>query len=688
MNPKNVLHALLTVVAVLAVGFAGHLLLTTKAANAQPPFTTVITIDSTEDLEAGSSTYTCGLEIGTGGALGRPAPDGKCTLRRALFEASQRSQADRPIGIRFNIPITDPGYSPEVSGTWVISVTAALPPLDTPSIADRNGQVTIDGNTQPNSRSDGPPIIIDTSDFSLEIESSRNVIRNLGFKNGGAILVKSFAPTTTIESIWMGLSDDGQSVQFRTPGQFNRMAFGSIFLASDGNIVRNSVLTGAFARAVDINSSDNNLIENNRIGTRADGTVPMVDPAIRCKIVIEDPDDPFEFYYDENDWYGGWGISVSGSGNIIRNNHLVGMNNVRSGNDTPAMALEVFGNNHQIISNTIGIDKDGYELGVCGQAIKVSGYEQDVLDNLIVGASRFNPDDPNTAAILVSDTSPQFDRITVMRNIVRDGILPSTEDYYEFGPGLPEALRLFRSARITEMSGTTVRGANGVDIIGNTHECPNCLIDLYLDDDDAQNEALEWLGQTQADVNGNFVFTLTQPLSSTQGLHTISTSTEDDVIVDYSAGMSAEASKLFLPMQSVNIAGPAEAMIGTDVIFTVTVDSPNATAPFTYTYSATDSAEQVFTSQSSGILLTYRWPVVGTKTINVTVTNELGSVTGSRSLFVGDGTVTPSPTPSVTPTGSITPTPDGTTTPTPTVTPTPGSLGEDASKVYIPLVNR
>ncbi|MCB0126145.1 MAG: hypothetical protein KDE58_28000, partial [Caldilineaceae bacterium] len=179
-------------------------------------------------------------------------------------------------------------------------------------------------------------------------------------------------------------------------------------------------------------------------------------------------------------------ISVGGSNNIIRNNHLVGMNNVRSANDTPAMALEIFGNNQQIISNTIGIDANGYELGVCGQAIKVSGHDIDVLDNTIVGASRFNPDDPNTAAILVSDTSPQFDRITVMRNLVRDGILPSTKDYYEFGPGLPEALRLFRSARITQMDGVTVRGGNGVDVIGNAHPCPNCLIDLYLDDDDAQ----------------------------------------------------------------------------------------------------------------------------------------------------------------------------------------------------------
>ncbi len=684
MKRRNLLQAIIPMIVVLAFGAVAHVLLRAGTANAQPPFTTIITVDATADLEADRSTYTCGYTIGSG-ALGRPAPDGKCTLRRALFEASERPQSDRPIAIQFNIPMTDSGHSPAVAGTWVISVTAALPALATDSIANRNGQVTIDGSTQPGGRGDGPPIIIDTSDFSLELESSRNVIRHLAFKNGGAILVKSVAPTTTIEHVWMGLSDDGQQLQLRTPGQPNRMAFGGIRLASHGNVIRNSVLTGAFARAVDIDGGDNNLIEDNWIGTRADGTVPAVDPAIRCKVVIENPDDPFAFYYDPNDWYGGWGISVGGSGNVIRNNYLVGMNNVRSANDTPAMAVEIFGNNHQIISNTIGVDVNGYELGVCGQGIKVSGYATDILDNLIVGASRFNPDDPNTSAILASDTSPQFDRITVRRNIVRDGILPSTEDFYEFGPGLPTALRLYRSGRITKMDGVQIEGTNGVDIIGNTHHCPNCIIDLYLDDDDARNEALAWLGSTQADGNGDFAFTLDSPLTANQGLHTISTSTEDDVIVDYSAGMSAEASKLYLPMRSVQIDGPEQAPVGSDVTFTVTVDSPNATAPFTYTYSATDGTRQVYASQNSAILLTYKWPLSGTKTLSITVQNELNSVSTTRDVQIGNVATIPTPTPTPTPMLTPSPTPDGTTTPVPT--PTPGSLG-DGHAIYLPLVTK
>ncbi|MEZ4675054.1 MAG: hypothetical protein R2932_12505 [Caldilineaceae bacterium] len=231
MKHKRHAQALLMIVAALMMGLIGHWLLRSETVHAQPPFTTVITVDATADLEADRTTYTCGLEIGFGGALGRPAPDGKCTLRRAIYDASNRPSTDLPIAIHFNIPITDSGYSPLVTGTWVVSVTKALPLLS-------GSQITIDGSSQPGGRSDGPPIIIDTSDFSLEIPGLRNVVRNLALKNGGAILVGRDAISTTIENIWMGLNDDGQSVQFRTPSQYNRMAFGGIRLASSGNIVR------------------------------------------------------------------------------------------------------------------------------------------------------------------------------------------------------------------------------------------------------------------------------------------------------------------------------------------------------------------------------------------------------------------------------------------------------------------
>ncbi len=715
--------ALLVAALLVAAQAMAHIAQAAPAA--QPPVTT-ITVDTTADLNPDSSRFTCNFTIGSG-ALTKAADDGKCTLRRAINEASTRPSTDRPILIEFNIPLSDTGYltdtdsladTPYVAGTWLISVAESLPALSRENTLELNGEVTIDGSTQPGGRSDGPPIIIDTDDFGLEIESTDNVIRSLAFYNGGSIQVKE--DRNVIENIWMGLTTDGNAIKFRTPGQFNRMAFGGILLRSNGNAVRDSVLSGAFGRAVSVDGGDNNVIENNRIGTRSDGTIPFVDPAIRCVIEIENPDDPFAFYYNPDDWYGGWGIQTGGTGTIVRNNLLAGMNNVRSANDTPPMALEVFGNNQQIISNTIGVDAVGYGLGVCGQAIKFSGYEHDVLDNVIVGASPFNPDDPNRSALLANDTSPLFDRITVRRNIVRDGETESTQDLYEFGPGLPEALRLYRSARITDIEGPVISGGNGIDIIGGEHPCPFCEIDIYLDDDDERNEALEYLGTATSDFDGNFTFTLpvsySSGLTETQGLHTISNSTEatlnvsqthpmsDSVVFDYSAGMSFEASKLFLPMRSVEISGTLEGLVGNEYSFLVDVDPSTATSPFIYSYTATDQEPGSLRSQNSQVTLTYRWFTTGTKTISLTVENDLGTMTDMHTIQIVDELgATPTPTPAVTgtpspmpsgtpstpaPSGTPSPLPSGTPVATPNPTATPGGSFGDEGNIFLPVVTK
>ena len=63
--------------------------------------------------------------------------------------------------------------------------------LDRRFIVDDGGQVTIDGNTQPGGRSDGPKIMVNTNrdnsifGRSLEVRTSNNTIRNLGFIGGG-----------------------------------------------------------------------------------------------------------------------------------------------------------------------------------------------------------------------------------------------------------------------------------------------------------------------------------------------------------------------------------------------------------------------------------------------------------------------------------------------------------------------
>lgn len=572
--------------------------------------TTTIVIDTSEDLDSGNERTTCTY---TQGAIFEAADDG-CTFRRALLEAANRPPEDRPIAIEFNLSNEDPNKDLEVSGTWTLPIADTLPALATQSILDITGDVTIDGSTQPGGRSDGPPIIIDTGDFSLEIESTGNVISNLAFKGGGAIFLKE--DNNTVENIWMGLSDDGASIVFRTPSQLNRMAGGGIFITSDGNTVRNNVISGAFARAVDIGSGgQNNVIQNNLIGTRANGTVPAVPEAAQCLRSLN---------LDPQNWYGGWGIALSGSNNQVIENRIAGLHRIQTENETPPIAIEIFGSDHDIRNNIIGVDSAGSKVGVCGQGIKVSGNGTQIVRNQIVG-SRIGFEDAEETAILASDTSPTFGQITVRENLVEDG----PGEIYAFSAGIPQVLRQFQPARITSIEGQIVSGSNGAG-----SPCPGCLIDLYADDGDDVAEALSYLGQAAADSQGNFNLTLSQQLPAGIGIRTSSTTDSAGVIGSFLAGTTTEFSKLYLPMDAVSITGPLTATVGVTATFSIEVTPLGATAPYTYTAEVTDFGSDSLTSENRTISANYIWISPGTKTISITVRNELGEVSSSREIEI------------------------------------------------------
>jgi hypothetical protein len=651
------LAALVIVGGLIAAAIFGPL---TFARSALAQANTVITVDASPDLESGSLRYTCTY---TQGAIFTPAPDNKCTLRRAINEAAARPQSDRPIVIQFNLPANDPGKDLEVSGTWTLQVDAALPPLKTDTVLNINGQVLIDGGTQPGGRSDGPPIIIDTNDHSLEVESTGNIIRNLAFKGGGVIFLKEDG--NTVENIWMGLSDDGQSIVFRDTSDYKRMAGGGVFISSDNNTVQDNTISGAYAKAIDINSgSDNNLITRNQIGTRADGTVPSVPEAIQCLR---------SFNYDPANWYGGWGIAIAGSNNEVSRNRIAGLHIMQAQNDSPPTAIEIFGADHTVTQNIIGVAKGGDLVGVCGQGIKVSGSGTQIVDNAVVRSrTGFEGNDGKALdmAILASDTSPLFGQITVRGNVVVDG--PGR--VYGFGPGIPDTLKLFEPARITNIDGVTVSGGNG-----ENSPCPNCLIDIYLDDDDETAETLEHLGAATADANGDFTFTLSQPLSAGDGLRTNSTTQSGGVIGNYLAGTTTKTSKLFLPMTDLSIDGPTAGQPGVQHQFQIEVSPAGATTPYTYTVDATDMNTQSLTTENNIVVATYAWVTDGTKTIKVTVANDLGTVTATHQIEIsGSGSGTPTPTPA----------PTGTPGPTPTPSPTSTPSGSSNPSVYLPLVAR
>jgi len=602
---------------------------------------TTIVVDTSADLNPGSNTQTCTY---SSGALFVPAPDG-CTLRRALREAAGRPQSDRPIRIEFNLAPGDPNANLEVAGTWTLPINGAnaLPPLKTDTIININGQVTIDGSTQPGGRALGPKIIIDTGDRSLEVESTNNVIRHLSFKGGGVIFLKE--DNNLVEYVWMGLSDDGQSIAFRTPGQPVRMAGGGIHISSNGNTVRNVTISGAYAKAIDIDGGSNNLIEDNLIGTRSDGTVPTIPVSIQCQRSLS---------IDPANWYGGWGIALSGSNNQIVNNRIAGLHILQSANDTPPIAIEALGNTHEISGNIIGVDKANKEVGVCGQGIKVAGNGTQILDNQIV-RSRAGFEDDEESAILSSDSSPTFGSVTVRGNIVKDG----PGKVYAFGPGIPEVLRVFKPAKVTSINGVTVQGGSG-----DASPCPNCIIDFYLDDGDTVAEALSHLGSVVANGSGNFTFTLPQTLAAGQGIRTMSTSQQSGVIAGKGAGTTTQTSILYtpvVPIASVTIGGPTTGMTNTSYEFTIAVGPANVTLPLNYLISATGYQPQsIANSTALALEGPYSWSTPGVKTIEVRVENAGGVMTRSHQITISA------------PTG-------GTPTPVP-----PSSSG----KIFIPVVSR
>lgn len=163
------------------------------------------------------------------------------------------------------------------------------------------------------------------------------------------------------------------------------------------------------------------------------------------------------------------------------------------------------------------------------------------MDNTITG-SRTGFEDSELAAILASDTSPQFGQITVRRNLIEAG----PGEIYTFGAGIPAVLRQFNPAEITSIDGLEVRGGNGAG-----SPCPGCVIDFYLDDNDTVAEALSYLGSATADSNGNFSFTLAAELAPGTGIRTSSTTPSAGVIGSYGAGTTTEFSPLYEPSNNV-----------------------------------------------------------------------------------------------------------------------------------------
>jgi hypothetical protein len=541
--------------------------------------------------------YATTLTVNTTADSSHSPPSG--SLRWAINQVEGLTPAQRPALIAFDIPTSDTGY--EAEGYWVIALASDLPSVE-------GGQVTIDGTTQPGGRSTGPRIIVrrrTSTGAKLQLGETQfeggYVLRGLAFQG---VEVHMTGDGNVVASNWLGQSDDGSEIYLynNDPSKQNH----AIIVAgstSDHNHIHHNAIAGSSTNAINL-QGDDNLVERNRIGTLADGTIPVGTIA---------PKDICKHTQLTGNWYGGGGIYVGGRRNRVIRNTIAGLMLYGSAQQTQPPAIELVGGfDHLVQQNRIGVDAAGTAAWTCGPAIdNTDASFTSILSNTIVNGYQ--------QGIFVDGTV-----IAINATTMRGNVISNTVSAIEFGESVPEALSLFGPALVTQVDGVAASGTSD-------DACPYCYVDLFLDDDDSTVEAVAYLGTALADVNGDWDFVLPAELEDDEGLRTISTARTYGVMQYFEVGTSSGLSMLFQPeaavaLSSVTISGPSTTPLEPGVIynFVASVNPVNATLPITYTWEATDHAPQVV---SGGVTndMELSWTLGGTKQITVTADNGVGS---------------------------------------------------------------
>ena len=490
-------------------------------------FNTVITVTSAADPDD-SLSYTCSRDL-----IGPPvpAPDGKCTLRRAILEATAliaETPSARPVQIRFNLSPTDPGYDSDL-GVWVIQITDtqqldALPTLGSTDAA-KAGQVVINGGTQPGGRANGPKIIVrgpqNRDLVGLVVNGNNNAIRGIAFQQFRTALQLNHSQNI-VEYNWFGLDTPGTDIAWRNvdaPEQGSGLGGIKVAENTTQTLIRENVLVGFIGAAISMDGDDG-FVRNNTVGTRADGTVPEVAWNRWCR--------PNARYFN---WFGGAGVEVRGKRNQVTENRIAGL--LWSSNDpanTPDTALEVSGQDHLIQGNIIGVDGDDYEAGSCGRGLVVDARYTHVIENIVVRTA--------LEPFRMNGTQMSINALYYQGNLSRNSTAPT---YMEFGDQVPAARQLFTPSVILTITvgggSTTVQGAAHPDA-----PCPYCQVELFLDDLDPLTETFESVALVQSDVDGDWSTVLPFELGLDEGLRTASTAFNYGIIANFDGPSTSRVS--------------------------------------------------------------------------------------------------------------------------------------------------
>ncbi len=486
-------------------------------------YTTVITVTSGRDLDTSMST-TCSTS--------------PCTLRRAIVQARNATAGQRPVLIRFNIPTTETQSYSSTLGIWHIYL---LSTSDASVLRRLNGNIIIDGGTQPGGRATGPKIFLvgpttgqkDGPVVGDVAGNNGHLIRGLGFQNFGTHLFVN-TNNNIIEDNWFGLNDEGTAPYLRANNPQDGSGSGAIDTSggttgASSNTIQRNVFLGFDGTAIALKGGSGNVVTDNWIGTNANGVVTgkQTDPSLRCTTV---------------DWLGGGGISLAGVGQVIQHNVIAGLRQEIFAISTQPDALRVTVTGitgHTIQNNRIGVDASNAEVGVCGRGIILTGDMQgtQIVSNTIV--------DSGMSGISMNDLL--YDAATFRRNSIKQTSgwpevqgNPKPEDAIQYGALLPAPFLAFKPAKVTGITGTQVTGT-----AGEASACPNCVIEVFLDDNDVITEALQSLAVVTATAQGTWSAVLPAALTPGQGLRTTSTTAQFNTITNMNAGTTTGLSPLY-----------------------------------------------------------------------------------------------------------------------------------------------
>ncbi|ABK16583.1 Calx-beta domain-containing protein [Syntrophobacter fumaroxidans] len=521
---------------------------------AQAAYVTEITVDSTEDWYADGNSKTC-------------ISDTPCTLRRAINQAYQLAAGERPVLIKFGIPTSDANYDSTLQ-TWKITLTGTT----SYPLRDLNGQVTIDGTTQPPGRTNGPRIIIDgqkAKNYGFVLRNNSNVVKGVAMQNFKTQHISISSSSNTVQYCWFGLSDDGQTLSSGDEVTYEGGSGVVVAAGCNNNTIRGNKFAGFWATACSLNGTGN-VFAANRIGMRADGTVPLPSsftkhPCLRGTGEL---------------WVGGVGITVAGpnnrvGGEVADRNFFAGLFLDLSPTSTQSPAIKVYndGTGTIIKNNYIGVTPGSKNMGVCGRGIDLGSAPDDVqvLNNTI--------SETDLSAILMN--GPSIDGVTIQQNVIKrqeqwPGALPGNgfaEGAIAYGPKVDDPLRNFKPAAITSISvgasGTTVKGTSGA---GDT--CENCTVEVFLDDGDAVKECTKFMKRVTAGSDGKWTAFFATPLPASQGLRTMSTVPDGFAITGLKKGTTSNISGLYkVPKVSVTASTPKAYEAGAKAgVFTFTRD--------------------------------------------------------------------------------------------------------------------